>query len=103
MDRYSVYWISPRGFANEGDYVYGTAPMIDREVDDISQNFGKSHYLSEHKTLENARSAAIKAARKARKEYHSHETVSIGARKAGHEQTQEEWELVVYGPKAVDQ
>lgn len=100
MSTYEVRWISERGFANEGDYVYGLPEAINAEVAAYTSSDPKEFTSSTHKTFEAARLAAIKAARKSRKEYHEHETVAIGVHEAGKEQTQEDWEAVKYGINA---
>lgn len=94
---YYVYWISPRGFANEGDYVYGTPDEITQELGSNRKAESLRQYVeSRHKSLATARWGAAKAARKAIREYHAHETVSIGIRAAGKKATQEDFEAVKY-------
>jgi hypothetical protein len=90
---YQVNWISPRGFANEGDYVYG----VTSEVEEDAITAERDDFISNHRSLTTARKAAINAARKARREYTENDTISIGIREAGKEPTQEDWEAVKYG------
>lgn len=93
MNTYQVNWISPRGFANEGNYVYG----VSSEVEEEAASAAKNHVVSNHRSLTTARRVAINAARKARKEYSESDTVAIGVSEAGKEPTQDDWEAVKYG------
>ena len=96
MSTYAVQWISERGFANEGDYVYGTSEALQADVDRFARSTPIVRDVSDHDTMEEAREAAIAAAKDAIAEYHESDTVAIGVREAGKEQSQEDWEAVKY-------
>ena len=97
MSTYAVQWISERGFANEGDYVYGTSEALQADINRFTRSTPRVQDVSEHDTKEEARQSAIAAAKDARDEYHESETIAIGVREAGKEQSQEDWEAVKYG------
>lgn len=67
---YQVKWVSPRGFANEGTYLYGkVGTFLEDEYFALVKESanrgecGKIVTLSQHKTLEAARTAAKKIER----------------------------------------
>lgn len=74
MSEYRVWWYSPRGFANEGDYVYGSKADVDALLN------GKVHctLMSKHRSIDTARAAAERLERKERKACPSHEICSYG-------------------------
>ena len=68
-NQFAVKWVSPRGFANEGDYVYGSLEALrDDEVVQMVRRSdgGRITTMSYHRTLDNARLAAEKLLRKDR-------------------------------------
>ena len=74
MSNYRVWWHSARGFANEGDYVYGSKEDVDALLD------GKLNcsLMSKHRTLAAAQSAAERLERRDRKACPNHEICSYG-------------------------
>lgn len=63
---YQVWWISPRGFANEGKYIYGPEDACDKATDPVWNSVdGRLHHISSHRTLEAARRRAERGARNA--------------------------------------
>ena len=74
MSNYRVWWNSPRGFANEGDYVYGSTQDVDALLD------GTVHcaLISKHLTRDAAKNQAERLERKDRKACPSHEICSYG-------------------------
>ena len=77
--KYSVVWFSPRGFANEGTYYYGTEAEAAKLHEDYDQYQAKYSWISDHKSLSKAREVAEKKARSARRETPSHEICNIDA------------------------
>ena len=74
---FAVFWVSPRGFANEGDWIYGPIAEIREYVGQTDpKNF---HKETQHKTIEAARRSAINLARRDRRNTPSHEICAIGA------------------------
>lgn len=96
MSTYEVYFISPRGFANEGDYVYGTPEQIAEEIDSLNEN-GRLFFVSTHRSKNTAMRAAAKHARRVRRESSPHVLCYVGIREAMQEQTQEDYNLVSFG------
>lgn len=96
MNTYEVCWISPRGFANEGDYVYGTTEQLADEIDNGLADNGKWFDVSRHRSKEAAIRSAAKNARRVRRESPAHELCAVGIREAGKQQSQEDYERVVY-------
>lgn len=75
--KFQSAWISPRGFANEGTYIYGTKEEVSAVVDqsDISN---VRYNISDHKRLDAAQAKAEKGARTDIKNTPSHEICAIG-------------------------
>lgn len=70
MAKYKVIWHSPRGFANEGNYIYGD----DKTLEELADTLGvwgnvncEWTEMSSHNTLDNAKKAAEKICTKDRK------------------------------------
>ena len=74
MSQYRVWWVSARGFANEGDFVYGNKVDCDTLLD------GEVHcyLISKHNTFEAAQARAEKEERKAKNACPSHEIRNYG-------------------------
>lgn len=62
---YIVRWVSQRGFANEGDYLYGERKSVIADQD--SQSAQVRTIISRHRTLESSRRRAEKELRIARR------------------------------------
>ena len=74
MSKYRVWWFSPRGFANEGDYVFGSR----EDCDELLDGEVNATLMSKHLSIEAARLAAERLERKDRRNTPSHEICSIG-------------------------
>ncbi len=72
---YQVVWFSPRGFSNEGSYIYGTAEEIDAIECDPYQSV--MTIMSNHRTLVAAEVAAEKRAKRDIRSTPSHEICNI--------------------------
>ena len=78
--KFKVTWFSSRGFANEGDYVYGTSLEIRKLIESYSGvSSAKFLAVSNHKSFETAREAAEKRAKRDKRECPSHEICYISA------------------------
>ena len=56
--------VSPRGFGNEGTYIYGTGEEMDKVYESLDYENGNRWYdMTKHKTLENAKKASEKKQR----------------------------------------
>jgi hypothetical protein len=65
---YACYWLSPRGFANEGTYLYGTIEDCRKAVEPYYDNTNSVYtLLSRHETIEAAQARAEKESRISRK------------------------------------
>lgn len=98
-----VFWVSERGFANEGSYVYGDIDKVRASVANLDPYQARWSIESRHKTLATARRAAITLARRARREYVEQQTIcSIGASQVdgGERQAMIDDEVVAYGWQA---
>jgi hypothetical protein len=77
--KYSVVWFSPRGFANEGGYYYGTEAEAEKLHADYDQYRAKYSFVSDHRTLDAAKAKAEKLAKRDRRATPSHEICNIDA------------------------
>ena len=85
---FAVKWVSPRGYANEGDYVYGSIQSL--KADEIISTVrntqdGRIVTMSHHHTLSAAKAAAEMLHRKDRGRAGWGEQSYDGVRKAGSE------------------
>lgn len=78
----TVFWYSPRGFANEGAWVYGHLSDVRRHIRSRTDENTRYHRESNHRTIEAARRAAIDLARNDRRSAPRHEICAIGAYRA---------------------
>ena len=100
---FAVFWVSERGFANEGNYVYGEMAKVRASVADLAASNARWSIESKHKTLVAARQAAITLARRARREYEGQQMIfSISANQADGDERQAmiDSEAVRYGWQA---
>jgi len=64
MSNFVCVWVSPRGFANEGNYIYGPEAKVLKSVEWTDRNPNAFHaVLSRHKTLKDARLMAERRVR----------------------------------------
>ncbi|WP_207540755.1 hypothetical protein [Sabulicella rubraurantiaca] len=67
---YCCYWLSPRGFANEGDYVYGSREDCEAAVQRLDLKAGaRVVRVSQHRSLEAAKKSAEEKAAKDSERY----------------------------------
>lgn len=67
---YCCYWLSPRGFANEGDYVYGSREDCETAVGRLNMEAGaRVVRVSQHRTLGAAKKSAEQKAAKDSERY----------------------------------
>ena len=93
---YEVRWISQRGFANEGDYVYGLTSELDKEdAEEASINGTRQFTVSRHRSMETAMRAAAKKVKQARADTSPSQPFLIGLREAGKVQTMRDQEMVL--------
>ena len=77
--KFAVVWFSPRGFANEGSYFYGTETEMEQLHEAYDPTASGYSYQSGHLTLAAAEAKAVKLARRACSETPSHELCCIKA------------------------
>lgn len=100
---FAVFWVSERGFANEGGYVYGDIAKVRASVADLDASNARWSLESKHKTLAAARRAAITLARRAHREYEGQQMIySISANQVdgGERQAMIDSDVVRYGWQA---
>lgn len=92
---FAVFWVSPRGFANEGDWIYGPAEELRKAIAESEpKNY---HRESFHKTIGAARRSAINLARRDRRASPSHEICAIGAGCVDGKGIDQDADIVRYG------
>jgi len=92
---FAVFWVSPRGFANEGDWIYGTTEELRKAIAESEpKNY---HRESWHKTIDAARCNAINLARRDRRASPSHEICAIGAACVDGSGAEKDGDIVRYG------
>ena len=92
---FAVFWVSPRGFANEGDWIYGPAEELRKAIAESEpKNY---HRESFHKTIGAARRSAINLARRDRRASPSHEICAIGAGCVDNKNIDQDADIVRYG------
>jgi hypothetical protein len=100
---FAVFWVSERGFANEGSYVYGDIAKIRASVNQLDASNARWSKESQHKTLAAARRAAILLTRRGRREYRDQQMISsLSAVQVdgGEHQAKIDDEVVAYGWQA---
>lgn len=78
--QYQSVWVSPRGFANEGSYVYGLKAEIEQLFERYrdSENAGWDH-VSYHRTVDAAQGKCERLSRRDHTNTPSHELCCIDA------------------------
>ena len=73
--QYCVWWCSPRGVANEGSYVYGSAADVVEALicEELCGLKSEISLISEHRTFDAAQLAAINHARRDYKKAPKHD------------------------------
>lgn len=77
--KFAVVWFSPRGFANEGSYYYGTEAEMEELHESYDPYQARYSYISGHRTLAAAEAKAEKLAKRDRRETPKHELCHISA------------------------
>jgi len=77
--KFAVVWFSPRGFANEGSYFYGTEAEMEKLHESYDQYQSRYSYISGHRTFDAAQSKAEKLARRDHRDSPKHEVCHISA------------------------
>jgi len=87
--KYAVAWVSPRGFANEGQYLYGEIDKVkaDKAFQDAVFNpDATSKIMSRHKTMDGAEFTASERLKRDRIPYRGHiGDLNIQTRRVGDE------------------
>ena len=75
--KYQSAWISPRGFSNEGTYIYGTSEEVAEVVNHLDMSNAR-YDIYNHQRLDTAQAKAEKNARVDAKNTPRHEICAIG-------------------------
>lgn len=95
---FAVFWVSPRGFANEGAWVYGPIASLREYVKPYRGDVNAKFYReSWHQTQKAARKAAVDLARRDRRQAPNHELCAVTACAVDDETGEGDRDVVAYG------
>ena len=77
--KFAVVWFSPRGFANEGSYFYGTEAEMEQLHESYDPCQSRYSYIGGNRTLDAAQANAERLARRDRRETPRGELCHISA------------------------
>lgn len=98
---FAVFWVSPRGFANEGTWLYGPIADLRARVEPLKGNVNAQFWReSWHKSFGAARRVAITMARADHARTPSHEICVVGACAVDDETGERDMQVVRYGWQA---
>ena len=75
--KHQVIWVSPNGFANEGNYVHGTDAQLNELCEKFDYTRGMTSEISNHRSAVAAEKNAKRLAKRDRRDTPSHEFCNI--------------------------